>query len=311
MGIMLLHVRAATLRVVLPLLALYLPAASLSNAASVSRINVWPLPASSSTGKGDTPLCLSPDFTISFDESLGVERMPGDLVDATRRTERNIRESRHAYLSPTGGKEFFNRGLTNASKVESGCRNVLTTLVLSLDLTEAEDDPEIASIFSLAIAPVESRPALEAYHLFVPLNGQAVLTSKTALGLFRGLTTFEQQWYHLPLQYLPRAAGGQSVGVAGSRRTDEVSQHPLASTGQFDVEDLGTPASQAMEKGRIYAPFAPYEISDKPAFGWRAVLLDTSRHFFSIQSILKVSNALTSSYPRSQATASLWTETSR
>ncbi|KAK8843396.1 hypothetical protein IAR55_007053 [Kwoniella newhampshirensis] len=37
-----------------------------------------------------------------------------------------------------------------------------------------------------------------------------------------------------------------------------------------------------------YAPHAPYEIEDKPAFGWRAVLLDTSRNYFSIQSILKI-----------------------
>lgn len=40
---------------------------------------------------------------------------------------------------------------------------------------------------------------------------------------------------------------------------------------------------------RVYAPLAPYHIEDKPSFGWRAVLLDTSRHYFSVPSILKVS----------------------
>nr|XP_031862319.1 uncharacterized protein CI109_002284 [Kwoniella shandongensis]KAA5529391.1 hypothetical protein CI109_002284 [Kwoniella shandongensis] len=38
----------------------------------------------------------------------------------------------------------------------------------------------------------------------------------------------------------------------------------------------------------VYAPFAPYEIDDKPAFGWRAVLLDTSRNYFSVDSIYKI-----------------------
>ncbi|OXG85443.1 hexosaminidase [Cryptococcus neoformans A2-102-5] len=39
---------------------------------------------------------------------------------------------------------------------------------------------------------------------------------------------------------------------------------------------------------RVYAPLAPYHIEDKPSFGWRAVLLDTSRHYFSVPSILKI-----------------------
>ncbi|KAL1405292.1 Glucosamine-6-phosphate isomerase (Glucosamine-6-phosphate deaminase) (GNPDA) (GlcN6P deaminase) [Vanrija albida] len=34
-----------------------------------------------------------------------------------------------------------------------------------------------------------------------------------------------------------------------------------------------------------YAPYAPYHIDDRPAFPWRAVLLDTSRHFFSVATI--------------------------
>ena len=37
---------------------------------------------------------------------------------------------------------------------------------------------------------------------------------------------------------------------------------------------------------KLYAPSGPYVIHDRPAFGWRAVLLDTSRHYFST-SVLK------------------------
>lgn len=36
---------------------------------------------------------------------------------------------------------------------------------------------------------------------------------------------------------------------------------------------------------KLYAPFAPYEIDDKPLFPWRAVLLDTSRNFFSVDTL--------------------------
>jgi N-acetyl-beta-hexosaminidase len=39
---------------------------------------------------------------------------------------------------------------------------------------------------------------------------------------------------------------------------------------------------------KAFAPSAPYIISDKPAFPWRGFMLDTSRNFFSKQTILKV-----------------------
>ncbi|WVQ75375.1 hypothetical protein IAR50_004995 [Cryptococcus sp. DSM 104548] len=47
-------------------------------------------------------------------------------------------------------------------------------------------------------------------------------------------------------------------------------------------------------EGPVYAPWAPYAIDDKPAFGWRAFLLDTSRHYFSIDSILKTLDTMAS-----------------
>lgn len=36
---------------------------------------------------------------------------------------------------------------------------------------------------------------------------------------------------------------------------------------------------------KTYAPFAPYQIDDKPLFPWRGVLLDTSRNFFSVDTL--------------------------
>ena len=42
----------------------------------------------------------------------------------------------------------------------------------------------------------------------------------------------------------------------------------------------------------VYAPFAPYEIDDKPLFPWRAVLLDTSRNFFSVDTLKRTLDAM-------------------
>ncbi|ODN91414.1 hexosaminidase [Cryptococcus wingfieldii CBS 7118] len=57
----------------------------------------------------------------------------------------------------------------------------------------------------------------------------------------------------------------------------------------YRVED-----STSEGAGRVYAPWAPYSIADKPAFGWRAFLLDTSRHYFSVDSILKTLDTMAS-----------------
>jgi hexosaminidase len=47
-----------------------------------------------------------------------------------------------------------------------------------------------------AVQPLAARS--EGYSLHVPIDGSsAVLTANSTLGLFRGLTTFEQLWYDL------------------------------------------------------------------------------------------------------------------
>lgn len=43
---------------------------------------------------------------------------------------------------------------------------------------------------------------------------------------------------------------------------------------------------------KVYAPFAPYDIDDKPLFPWRAVLLDTSRNFFSVDTLKRTLDAM-------------------
>lgn len=107
------------------------------------------------------------------------------------------------------------------------------------------------SIFDLAIKPVEERKGLEDYTLTIPTSGAATATASTALGLFRAITTFENLVFKI---------------------------------------DFSLPSSPGVAEGgdTAYLPFTPYHIDDAPAFHWRSILLDTSRHFFAKQSLFKL-----------------------
>jgi hexosaminidase len=130
---------------------------------------------------------------------------------------------------------------------------ILTEVRLVLDITAGE---EVASIAQCAHAEAEDRPLLEAYSLSVPLKGPAIIKAKSALGLLRGLTTLEQLVYRAP----------PSI-----------------------VTDSPSPPSEIVAPcDSLYAPFAPYNISDRPAFGWRGLLLDTSRNWIGLEAIRKV-----------------------
>jgi hexosaminidase len=289
---MLAHSPFTTLSLLLPLLAysavLFLPTAS----ATKSRITVWPLPSSSSSGNGETPLCLSPDFNIVFDEHTAGLPLPHDLKAAVKRTEAALKDHKHAYLSPTAGREFFSKSKDNSIEDLAACEHVLTVLHLTLDPGFLSGSKAIPSILSSAVAPAESRPELEAYRLSVPLDGPASMSAKTALGLFRGLTTFEQLWYSVPISH-PSDHGNSGTSYTVLSRPDSLpasQQLPLGSSGSQDArQEEHAPSTSAETERRVYAPFAPYEVDDKPSFGWRAVLLDTSRNFFSVRSIVKAS----------------------
>jgi hexosaminidase len=97
----------------------------------------------------------------------------------------------------------------------------------------------------------------EGYVLRIEANGQARLKANSTLGLFRGLSTFEQFFYRLP---------------------------PALDQQRHLQAQLGTDAAR---RSLIYAPFAPYNIEDYPSFPWRSFLLDTSRHYFPIRALLK------------------------
>lgn len=223
------------------LVALLIPYATL--AAASDRLNLLPLPTEYTVG--DTVVCLHPNFEVKFDSHA-----PDDLVAAADHMVQRIQKSKHRYLSPSYGAEFF---------VKRGCETFIDSLFISVR--------DKGSIFEEAVKPVEGRTGREAYELKVPVEGEARASAHTALGGFRALTTFENLWFKADL-----SRGGS--GLRGSVHQTALTAHPRAKA--------------------TYAPFAPYDIKDQPAFPWRAVLLDTSRHYFVMDSIEKMLDTMAS-----------------
>lgn len=211
--------------------------------ATSNKLNLLPLPAEYTVGDG--VVCLGAQFNVKFEMMFG--DLPDDLVQAADRMVDRMKKSRHRFLSPTHGSEFF---------VEGGCTKTIGSLVIAVAST--------GSIFSHAARPVERRAEHDAYQLTVPLGGTARASAFSALGGFRALTSFENLWFTTNV--------GPDVRSADDQTT--LMDHSEAVT--------------------TYAPFAPYYIKDRSAFAWRALLLDTSRHYFAMDIILKMLDAMAS-----------------
>lgn len=134
---------------------------------------LWPLPQQLSTGT--TLLRLAPDFSVDLS---GIHDAPQDLKDAVARTHDYLYTDKLQMLTP-------DRGASIASAISHA--QALSKLTLSLG-------GPVTSISEEAIQDIDSR--IEDYTLTVPADGDAaVLHANSTLGLFRGLTTFEQLWY--------------------------------------------------------------------------------------------------------------------
>ncbi len=145
---------------------------------STPALAVWPRPQSITNGS--TPLRLAPDFTINLS---GISQPPQDLSDAVQRSTSFLKTDKLQALVP-------DRGASSAGSIQSA----RTLGSLSLRLTSSSGS--VASISDYAMAGIGTQD--ESYTLQVPADGgAAVLTANTTLGLFRGLTTFEQLWYDL------------------------------------------------------------------------------------------------------------------
>ena len=139
---------------------------------------IWPRPHNLTTG--NTPLRLTADFSIQLS---GIGQVPQDLSDAIQRTSHFLKTDKLKALVP-------DRGASSSGAVNSAA--ILQSLMVKL----SQHSGSVKSISEDAVAGLGASD--ESYTLQVPANGgTATLTANTALGLFRGLTTFGQLWYDL------------------------------------------------------------------------------------------------------------------
>ena len=138
---------------------------------------IWPRPRQLT--KGSTALRLSPSFEIDLS---GVKIPSKDLLAATTRSANHLRRDKLQAL-------LVDRGASSAGRIKTA--KSLARLSLRI-----ASPGMVKSISDEAVAPLHLRN--EGYTLTVPEDGtSAILEANTTLGLFRGLTTFEQLWYEL------------------------------------------------------------------------------------------------------------------
>jgi len=134
---------------------------------------LWPIPRSLQTGTSFVKLASTFDIVLD-----GISSPPGDLTDAIARTKYHLTNDKLERL-------VVGRGAADQSDVAKA--SSLSALKLSLS-------GAVSSIMDEAIKPLGTRA--EAYSLSIPADGgSATITANSTLGLFRGLTTFEQLFY--------------------------------------------------------------------------------------------------------------------
>ncbi|KJA23996.1 glycoside hydrolase family 20 protein [Hypholoma sublateritium FD-334 SS-4] len=137
---------------------------------------LWPMPRSLQTGT--TLVKLSPSFSIEVD----VAHPPQDLLDAVSRTNQHLK-----------GDMLQRLIVGRASSDTAALVHAPSLTKLSLTLAPAEVT-SVKSIMAEATKDIASRR--EGYSLTLPASGGAAsIVANSTLGLFRGLTTFEQLWY--------------------------------------------------------------------------------------------------------------------
>ncbi|KAJ8587072.1 glycoside hydrolase family 20 protein [Rhizopogon salebrosus TDB-379] len=136
---------------------------------------LWPIPTTLQTGT--TALKVSPSFY--FD--VQVPDAPADLYEA-------VGQAQYYLETDQLGRLVVGRGANDTAALTSA--NTLSSLTLSLT-----SGATVEPIASEAVKPLGTRT--EEYSLTIPADGSAAtLTANSTLGLYRGLTTFNQLFYY-------------------------------------------------------------------------------------------------------------------
>ncbi|KAK0565620.1 Glucosamine-6-phosphate isomerase (Glucosamine-6-phosphate deaminase) (GNPDA) (GlcN6P deaminase) [Tilletia horrida] len=233
---------------------------------------LWPRPASLTHGNATVQIDTAA-FRFDLVPSASAQELPADLQQALARSLASIkRDTLHPLVVGRGESqrstverapvlssvriELGKNANTNTSPKKK--KTTTTTTTLKDEVLQAVEDYD------------------EAYELTVPANGSAgLLRASSALGIVRGLATLEQLFFDLP---------ARSPALHTSTQMDRAHK-PFAAA-------ASTSTSTSSGSRTRYIPNAPLHISDKPAFPWRGVLLDTSRNFFSVGAIERMLDAM-------------------
>ncbi|KAE8215145.1 hypothetical protein CF327_g1564 [Tilletia walkeri] len=215
---------------------------------------IWPRPASLTQGNSTIRIDVA-SFYLTPPPSV-----PDDLAKAIQRTETAIRRDR---MSPL----VVGRGEDRRSAIDAA--PTLETIRIQLgesNGTAASSSARNITLKSQILQPVEEHD--EAYELYIPSDGTpGILSATSSLGILRGLATLEQLFFDVP----------GAVDAASD---------PLNPFN--DTPSLVNVTANATR----YMDGVPLNITDRPAFPWRGLLLDTSRNFFSVPAIERTLDAM-------------------
>ena len=140
--------------------------------------------------QGSIVLGLNEEFEMTWSSDIPIA---GDLKSAADRMKRTLFFNEHYYLSVSRGREFLDHDVI---------------ILPGIDIALIGSDH--GSVASEMQKKAQSRR--ESYQLEVPADGSfARLTAESSLGAFRGLTTFEQLFYGIPVrdnEYNPEGTTG-------------------------------------------------------------------------------------------------------